>query len=99
MQAYIHRRKKAFDQRGDLAMVGWAEQQRLTNNEQKRHWEQKGDEDARRRSVQQQTESTNKYNSITGKHMLARPPLRPPFSQCASESRAHSPSHPPFPVG
>jgi len=69
-QAYMARRKKAFDQRGDLAMVGWAEQQRLSNNEKKRYWEQKGDEEARRRGVQQQLNDSKKYESLTGKHML-----------------------------
>jgi hypothetical protein len=52
--------------------VGWAEQQRLSNNEKKRYWEQKGDEEARRRGVQQQLNDSKKYDSITGKHMLVR---------------------------
>jgi hypothetical protein len=52
--------------------VGWAEQQRLSNNEKKRYWEQKGDEEARRRGVQQQLNDSKKYESLTGKHMLVR---------------------------
>jgi len=69
-QAYIAKRKKAFDQRTDLAAVGWADAQKYEQNVKMKYWSQKGEEEARRQTHKEQASYEKKYNSISNKHML-----------------------------
>lgn len=69
-QAYIARRKKAFDQRGDLAAVAWAEQQRFETNKKRAYYAQKGEEEARKQAYRDQLVSQERYEKVTKNHML-----------------------------
>mmetsp|Transcript_806 Transcript_806/g.1431 ORF Transcript_806/g.1431 Transcript_806/m.1431 type:complete len:305 (+) Transcript_806:115-1029(+) len=69
-QAYIAKRKKAFNQRGDLAAFAWAEQQRFEQSKKKQHWMQKGDDVARAQAVREQLTSQKKYEEVTKSHLL-----------------------------